>query len=217
MDILACLEIAAAAAVKSLQSCLTLFDPVDGSPPGSPVQARTLEWVTISFSSAWKWKVKVKSLSHVRLLVTPRTAAHQAPPSMGFSRQEDWSGVPLPSPLEIESSVLKMLRYYTQLYTKQITTTKGPVDPALWFEKSDQKWGGWWVFCGSLEQGVRLFFLLLLHSCNIGHYVSFKIVSLHHSFSKWDKWITFSFLVWSHSSGIAWFDVSILVWFCKVL
>ena len=91
----------AAAAAKSLQSCPTLCDPIDGSPPGSPIprilQARTLEWVAISFSSAWKWKVKVKSLSCVRLLATPRTAAHQAPPSMGFSRQEYWSGVPLPS------------------------------------------------------------------------------------------------------------------------
>ena len=93
----------AAAAAKSLQSCLTLWDPVDSSPPGSPVpgifQERTLEWVAISFSNACKWKVKVKSLSHVRLLATPWTAAHQAPPPMGVSRQEDWSGVPLPSPL----------------------------------------------------------------------------------------------------------------------
>ena len=92
---------AAAAAAKSLQSCLTLCDPIDGSPPGSPVrgilQARILEWVAISFSNAWKWKVKVKSLSRVWLLATPWTAAHQAPPSMGFSRQEYWSGVPLPS------------------------------------------------------------------------------------------------------------------------
>ena len=93
-----------AAAAKSLQSCPTLCDSIDGSPPGSPVpgilQARTLEWVAISFSNAEKWKVKVKSLSRVRLLVTPRTAAHQAPPSMGFSRQEYWSGVPLPSPIQ---------------------------------------------------------------------------------------------------------------------
>ena len=69
---------------KSLQSCLTLCDPIDGSPPGSPVpgvlQARTLEWVAISFSSAWKWKVKVKSLSCVRPSATPWTAAYQAPP-----------------------------------------------------------------------------------------------------------------------------------------
>ena len=88
--------VAAAAAAKSLQSCLTLCDPIDGSPPGSPVpgilQARTLEWVAISFSSVWKWKVKVKSLGCVSLSVTPQTAAHQAPPSMGFSRQEYWSG-----------------------------------------------------------------------------------------------------------------------------
>ena len=91
------------AATKSLQSRLTLRDPIDGSLPGSPVpgilQARTLEWVAISFSNAWKWKVKVKSLSRVRLLVTPWTAAYQALPSMGFSRQEYWSGVPLPSPV----------------------------------------------------------------------------------------------------------------------
>ena len=92
----------AAAAAKSLQPCLTLCNPTDSSPPGSAVpgilQARTLEWVTISFSNAWKWEVKVKSLSCVRLFATPWTAAHQAPLSMGLSRQEYWSGVPLPSP-----------------------------------------------------------------------------------------------------------------------
>ena len=85
----------AAAAAKSLQSCLTLCYPIDSSPQGSPVpgilQERTVEWVAISFSNAWKWKVKVKSLSHVRPSATPGTAAHQAPPSMGFSRQEYWS------------------------------------------------------------------------------------------------------------------------------
>ena len=93
---------AAAAAAKSLQSCPTLCNPIDGSPPGSPIpgilQARTLEWVAISFSNVWKWKVKVKSLSRVRLFETPWTAAYQAPPSMGFSRQEYWSGVPSTSP-----------------------------------------------------------------------------------------------------------------------
>ena len=96
---------AAAAAAKSLQLCPTLCDPIDGSPPGSPVtgilQARTLEWAAISFSNAWKRKVKVKSLSHVRLLASPWTAAYQAPPSMGFSRQEYWSGLPLPSPIPL--------------------------------------------------------------------------------------------------------------------
>ena len=93
---------AAAAAAKSLQLCPTLCDPVDGSPPGSSVpeslQARTLEWVAISFSNAWKWKVKVKSLSRVRLLATPWIAAHQALRPWDFSRQEYWTGVPLPSP-----------------------------------------------------------------------------------------------------------------------
>ena len=92
---------AAAAAAASRKSCPTLCDPIDGSPAGSAVpgilQARTLEWVTISFSNAWKWKVKVKSLSRVWLFTTPWTAAHQAPLSMGFSRQEYWSGVPSPS------------------------------------------------------------------------------------------------------------------------
>ena len=86
-------------AAKSLQSCPTLCDHIDSSPPGAPVpgilQARTLEWVAISFSNAWKWKVKVKSLSRVQLCATPWTAAYQAPPPMGFSRQEYWSGAPL--------------------------------------------------------------------------------------------------------------------------
>ena len=93
------------AAVKSLQLCPTLCDPADGSPPGSAIpgilQARTLEWVAISFSNAWMWKVKVKSLSRVRPSATPWTAAYQAPPSMGFSRYEYWSGVPLPSPYSL--------------------------------------------------------------------------------------------------------------------
>ena len=96
-----CQMSAAAASAKSLQSCPTLCDPIDGSPPGSTVsgilQARTLEWVAISFSNAWKWKVKGKSLSRGRLLATPWTAAYQAPPSMGFARQEYWSGVLWPA------------------------------------------------------------------------------------------------------------------------
>ena len=100
---------ATTAAAKSLQSCLTLCDPRDGSPPGSPVpgilQARTLEWVAISFSNAWKWKVKVRPLSHVWLLATPWSAAYQAPPSMGFFRQEYWSGLPLPSPAKTTTTL----------------------------------------------------------------------------------------------------------------
>ena len=108
-----------AAAAKSLQSCLTLCDPIDGSPPDSSIpgilQARTLEWVAISFSSAWKWKVKVKSLSHVRLLATPWTAVHQAPLSMGFSRQEYCNGVQLPSP-HASKVTLKILQARLQQY-----------------------------------------------------------------------------------------------------
>ena len=92
---------AAAAAAKSLQSCPTLCYPRDSSPSGAPtpgiLQVRTLEWVAISFSNAWKWKVKVKSLSHVQPSATPWNTAFQAPLSMGFSRQEYWSEVPLPS------------------------------------------------------------------------------------------------------------------------
>ena len=98
----------AAAAAKSLQSCQTLCDLIDGSPPGSAVpeilQARTLGWVAISFSKAWKWKVKGKSFSRVWLLETPWTAAYQAPLSMGFSRQEYWSGLPLPAPFYLCNS-----------------------------------------------------------------------------------------------------------------
>ena len=97
----------AAAAATSLQSCPTLCDPIDSSPPGSPVPG-----VAISFSNEWKWKVKVKSLSHVRLLATPWTAAYQAPPSMGFSRQEYWNGVPLPSPVvEYNRPIIKTKIY----------------------------------------------------------------------------------------------------------
>ena len=106
------------AAAKSLQSCPTLCDSIDGSPPGPAIpgilQARTLEWVAISFSNAWKWKVKVKSLSHVQLSSTPWTAAHQAPTSMGVSRQEYWSGVPLPSPPNV------LVEYYSAIQSNEV-------------------------------------------------------------------------------------------------
>ena len=105
---------------KSLQLCPTLWDPIDGSPPGSAVpgilQTRTLEWVAISFSNAWKWKVKVKSLSHVWLFATPWTEAYQAPPSMGFSRQVYWSRVPLPSP----DVVYIYMEYYSTIRRNEI-------------------------------------------------------------------------------------------------
>ena len=115
-------------AAKSLQSCPTLCDPIDSSPPGSAVpgilQARTLEGVAISFSNAWKWKVKVKSLSRLRLLVTPGTAAYQAPPPMGPSRQEYWSGLPLPSP-----PVLSSTSHCPNSYPVLCSCCNGPCGP----------------------------------------------------------------------------------------
>ena len=120
---------AAAAAAKSLQSCPTVCNPIDGSPLGSAVpgilQARTL--LCISFSNAWKWKVKVKSLSHVQLSVTP----YQVPLSMGFSRQEYWSGVPLPSPLTTSNLPLFMnltFQVPMQYFSLQHWTLLSPPD-----------------------------------------------------------------------------------------
>ena len=112
------LNLGTAAAAKSLQSCPTLCDPIDGSPPGSPVpgilQARTLEWVAISFSNAGKWKVKVKSLSRVRLSATPWTAAYQAPPPMGFSRQEYWGHRSFKSGDKFQTTLQQTLQDTTQ-------------------------------------------------------------------------------------------------------
>ena len=123
------------AAAKSLQSCPTLCDPTYGSPPGFPVpgilQARTLEWVAISFSNTWKWKVKVKSFSRVRLFATPWTAAHQAPPSMGFSRQEYWSGVPLPSPRMSIALLFTGFHYKTFTNSIKILELKNRKPPKL--------------------------------------------------------------------------------------
>ena len=142
---------AAAAAAKSLQSCPTLCNPIDGSPPGSPIpgilQTRTLEWVAISFSNASKWKVKVKSLSCVRLFTTPWTSAHQAPPSMGFSRQEYGRRVPLPSPdppprvMQIETKIIKwdlikLTNFHTANYKQGETTI-------LRMGENNSKWNNW--------------------------------------------------------------------------
>ena len=110
----------AAAAAKSFQSCPTLCDPIDGSSPGSAVpgilQARKVEWVAISFSNVWKRKVKMKLLSRARLLATPWTVAYQAPPSMGFVRQEYWSGVPLPSPSFAVQKLLILIRSHLFIF-----------------------------------------------------------------------------------------------------
>ena len=137
-----------AAAAKSLQSCLILCNPIDGSPPGSPIpgilQARTLEWVAISFSNAWKWKVKVKSLSRVRPSATTWTAAYQAPPSMGFSRQEYWSGLPFPSPVSPESSV------FTSLNLNFLTCPKKYSAFSQFLGEPSKK-----VLCGCFHQRVH--------------------------------------------------------------
>ena len=97
-----------AAAAKSLQSCPTLGDPIDGSPPGSYVpgilHARILEWVAISFSNA----CMLSRFSHVQLCAALWTAAHQATPSTGFSRQEYWSGLPFPSPKSGEQYLIQL-------------------------------------------------------------------------------------------------------------
>ena len=110
------------AAATSLQLCLTLCDPMACSLPGVSIpgilQSRTLEWVTISFSNAWKWNVKVKSLSRVWLLATPWTAAHQVSPSMGFSGQQYWSGVPLPSSENIYVCICVCVYIYIYIYIK---------------------------------------------------------------------------------------------------
>ena len=122
---------------KSLQSCPTLCDPMDCSLPGFSVhgilQARTLEWVAISFSNAWKWKVKVKSLSCVWLLATPWTAAHQAPPSMGFSGQEYWSGVTLPSPMDC---IVYGILWARILEWVAIPFSRGSSQPRDWIQVS---------------------------------------------------------------------------------
>ena len=133
----------AAAAAKSLQLCPTLWDPIDGSPPGSPIpgilQARTLEWVTISFSNAWKWKVKVKSLSRVQFLATPWTAAYQTSPSLGFSRQEYWSGVPLPFPY-MQNTSCEMLDWMKNKLESRFPGEISKPQICRWHDLYGRKW-----------------------------------------------------------------------------
>ena len=136
-----------AAAAKSLQSCLTLCDPTDSSPPGFPVpgilQERTLEWFAISFSNAGKWRVKGKPLSRVRLLATPWTAASQAPPSMGFSRQKYWSGVPL----------LSLVCYLGMAYFAQFSIGTYEAREVKWLPKVARHSGEWrWIKVGRITR-----------------------------------------------------------------
>ena len=139
-----------AVAAKSRQSCLTLCNPIDGSPPGSSVlgilQARILEWVAISFSNAQKWKLKVKSLSHVQLFATPWTVAHQAPPSMGFPRQEYQSGLPLPSlMLLLRTPKFCYIRWGTFKVLIKIVIQKMFITwlTKQWTNKSSRDWNKW--------------------------------------------------------------------------
>ena len=158
---------AAAAAAKSLQSCPTLCNPIDGSPPGSPVpgflQARTLEWVAISFFNAWKWKVKVKSVGRVWLLATPWTTAYQAPPSLGFSRQEHWSGLPLSSPLHSSwgHKELDMTERLTHTHVPYHICDLQIYSPLRWIVFSFSSGVSWTTIVFNLKE-AHLFFLLFL-------------------------------------------------------
>ena len=165
-----CLVAAAATAAKSLQLCPTLCYPTDGSQPGSLVpgilQARTLEWVAISFSNAWQWKVKVKSLSRVWLFMTPWTAAYQAPPSMGFSRQEYWSGC---------HCLLCLVRRL------QSTTSKTGLAPSL---------SSWWHFLLKLDTnsigGCDQFWIMQgLHWALFRHLDLFGSICFHLMANRW--------------------------------
>ena len=157
-----------AAAAKSLQSCPTLCDPIDGSPPGSPIpgilQARTLEWVAISFSNAWKWTVKVKSLSRVWLLATPWTAAYQAPPSMRFSRQEYWY-------------VLFFNAYPSGFLLFQWFCL-------LFFFLKDNQFKVRWVFTSFLLNLSRLYLLDLVLNSICNSFNERQKVGIHHDYHK---------------------------------
>ena len=137
---------------KSLQSCPTLCDPRDGSPPGSPVpgilQARTLEWVAISFSNAWTWKLKVKLLNRAQPSATPWTAAFQAPPSMGFSRQEYWSGVPFPSPSLLPNSTQNLTNCQNALLAR--SASEAGIKP--WMRHPRPHW-----LCAQMLRDARRF------------------------------------------------------------
>ena len=161
-----------ATAAKSLQSCPTLCDPIDGSPPSSTgpgiLQARTLELVAIFFSSAWKWKVKVKSLSHGWTLATPWTAAFQAPLSMVFSRQEYWSQVPLPSPKSVLLSFFyKWLTSFPAPLVKEIVFSplyilasfvKDKVSIGVWV----YLWAFWFFFHWSIFLSLCQYHIVLM-------------------------------------------------------
>ena len=169
------------ATAKSLQSCLTLCDPIDSSPPGFPVpgilQARILEWVAISFSNSWKWKVKVKSPSCVQPSVIPWTAALQAPPSMGFSRQEYWSGLPLPSPwmtLLIPNGLKRSKEYFPIMFPKTLSSGYGISILLAYIDP------GW--LCSNSTQSQKKTFLHIVQAHQM-----MKLVTLYFSTSTWGQ------------------------------
>ena len=164
----------AAAAAKSPQSCPTLCNAIDSSSQGSSIpgtlQARTLEWIAISFSNVWKWKVKVKSLSCGWASVTPWTAAFQALPSMGFSGQEYWSRVPLPSP---SVSYRRGNISHTQWTVKEsvplwgfralgvsLPVSQGPPVPNYCFHRSEP------ILLLSVDPDIRPFATILVFCCS---------------------------------------------------
>ena len=177
----------AAAAANSLQLCTTLCDPIDGSLPGSPIpgilQARSLEWVAISFSNAWKWKVKVKSLGHVQLSATPWTAAYQAPPSMGFSRQEYWSGVPLPSPDEKNWVIGKDPDAGKDWRQEE----KGTTEDEIGWMVSLTRWTWVWASSGSWWWTGKPGVLQSMGSLKVGHdwATSLSLFTFMHRRKKW--------------------------------
>ena len=182
----------AAAAATSLQLCPTLCNATDGSPPGSTapgiLQARTLEWVAISFSNAWKWKGKVKSLSRVQLLVTPWTAAHQAPLPMGFSRQEYWSGLPSPSPMKGLSALIKELSArwgYKKSATTRKILTRPYLHPHLGLPASRIVRKKFVLFTSYLVCGIFLSFYFILEHSWFTMLVSFRCTAkwFHYTYS----------------------------------
>ena len=190
---LSCNDVAAA---KSIQSCLTLCDPIDGSQPSPAVpgilQARTLEWVAISSSNAWKWKVKVKSLSRVRLLATSWTSAYQAPPSMGFSRQEYWSGVPLPSPKGVgflEISFIRVRKFPAISVSLNVTLSWRDIEFFQMFSLNISRWSCVLFFINKMFYRDCFFYVkTALHSWDKSH-----LLTVH---------TLFYMFCWIHSGSI---------------
>ena len=190
----------AAAAAKSLQSCPTLCDPIDGSPAGSPVpgiiQARTLEWVAISFSSAWKWKVKVKSLSRARLLATPWTAATRLlcpRDSPGLENRNCWNCKRSGSSQKRETLELLLLIWYVFKLLSRIECYS-----PTWMTVSAKlhvAWNWWSVGHSSAPMHTLLLIFGLIRKPNYGGYLNINIYSKVHKFNEWKAMSSKPFLL----------------------